>query len=84
MDLRKNSWIVIFKVTTCLKLFSFPVTEGEVSFKLTMSPDMAPLIQFVAYAVLPSKNVIAHSAEFSTEKCFSNKVSRKENTSHQI
>ncbi|XP_032446213.1 alpha-2-macroglobulin-like isoform X1 [Xiphophorus hellerii] len=52
-----------------------PVTEGEVSFKLTVSPDMAPLIQFVAYAVLPSKNVIAHSAEFSTEKCFSNKVS---------
>uniref|UniRef100_A0A3B5LAV3 Alpha-2-macroglobulin bait region domain-containing protein n=1 Tax=Xiphophorus couchianus TaxID=32473 RepID=A0A3B5LAV3_9TELE len=75
MDLCKNSWIVIFKVTTCLKLFSFPVTEGEVSFKLTVSPDMAPLIQFVAYAVLPSKNVIAHSAEFSTEKCFSNKVS---------
>ncbi|XP_007575634.1 alpha-2-macroglobulin-like [Poecilia formosa] len=52
-----------------------PVTEGEVSFKLTVSPDMAPVIQVVAYAVLPSKNVIAHSAEFSTEKCFSNKVS---------
>uniref|UniRef100_A0A3B3VEF6 Alpha-2-macroglobulin-like n=1 Tax=Poecilia latipinna TaxID=48699 RepID=A0A3B3VEF6_9TELE len=54
---------------------NFSVTEGEVSFKLTVSPDMAPVIQVVAYAVLPSKNVIAHSAEFSTEKCFSNKVS---------
>ncbi|PWA22089.1 hypothetical protein CCH79_00010255 [Gambusia affinis] len=51
------------------------MTEGEVSFQLTVSPDMAPLIQVVVYAVLPSKNVIAHSAEFSTEKCFSNKVS---------
>uniref|UniRef100_A0A3P9PFK9 Alpha-2-macroglobulin-like n=1 Tax=Poecilia reticulata TaxID=8081 RepID=A0A3P9PFK9_POERE len=54
---------------------NFSVTEGEASFKLTVSPDMAPVIQVVAYAVLPSKNVIAHSAEFSTEKCFSNKVS---------
>ncbi|MEQ2272382.1 hypothetical protein XENORESO_020842, partial [Xenotaenia resolanae] len=49
--------------------------EGEVSFKLNVSPDMVPVIQVVAYAVLPSMNVIAHNAEFSTEKCFSNKVS---------
>ncbi|XP_038129376.1 alpha-2-macroglobulin-like isoform X2 [Cyprinodon tularosa] len=52
-----------------------PVNEGQVSFSLNISPDMAPLIQVVAYAVLPSENVIAASAEFSTEKCFSNKVS---------
>ncbi|XP_059187571.1 alpha-2-macroglobulin-like [Centropristis striata] len=51
------------------------VTEGEVSFKLTVSPDMAPLVQVVAYAILPSETVIAHNAEFSTEKCFSNKAS---------
>uniref|UniRef100_A0A3B3YY18 Alpha-2-macroglobulin bait region domain-containing protein n=1 Tax=Poecilia mexicana TaxID=48701 RepID=A0A3B3YY18_9TELE len=75
MDLCKNGCMVVCKATACLKPFSFPVTEGEVSFKLTVSPDMAPVIQVVAYAVLPSKNVIAHSAEFSTEKCFSNKVS---------
>uniref|UniRef100_A0A8C5GA48 Alpha-2-macroglobulin-like n=1 Tax=Gouania willdenowi TaxID=441366 RepID=A0A8C5GA48_GOUWI len=48
---------------------------GKVSFKLNVSPDMAPEVQVVAYAVLPSENVIAHSADFETEKCFSNKVS---------
>ncbi|XP_038548727.1 alpha-2-macroglobulin-like [Micropterus salmoides] len=51
------------------------VTEGEVSFKLTVSAEMAPGVQVVAYAVLPSETVIAHSADFSTEKCFSHKVS---------
>ncbi|TDH15278.1 hypothetical protein EPR50_G00029360 [Perca flavescens] len=51
------------------------VNEGEVSFKLTVSPDMAPDVQVVAYAILPSETVIANSADFSTEQCFSNKVS---------
>ncbi|XP_045929801.1 alpha-2-macroglobulin-like [Micropterus dolomieu] len=50
------------------------VTEGEVSFKLTVSAEMAPEVQVVAYAVLPSETVIANSADFSTEKCFSHKV----------
>ncbi|KAM7399786.1 hypothetical protein PAMP_019030 [Pampus punctatissimus] len=39
---------------------------------------MAPQIQLVAYTVLPSETVIAHKAEFSTEKCFSHKVSERE------
>lgn len=51
------------------------VNEGEVSLKFRVSPDMAPDVQIVAYAVLPSENVVAHSADFSTEKCFSHKVS---------
>ncbi|XP_035770105.1 alpha-2-macroglobulin-like [Neolamprologus brichardi] len=51
------------------------VNEGEVSFKLRISTDMAPVVQIVAYVVLSSTNVIAHSADFSTEKCFSHKVS---------
>ncbi|KAK5869015.1 hypothetical protein PBY51_009979 [Eleginops maclovinus] len=51
------------------------VNEGQVSFKLTVSPDMAPDIQVIIYAILPSETVIANSADFSTEKCFSNKVS---------
>ncbi|XP_005937451.1 alpha-2-macroglobulin-like protein 1 [Haplochromis burtoni] len=58
-----------------LKVTSQTVNEGEVSLKLTVSPEMTPDIQIVAYAVLPSENVIAHSAEFSTEKCFTNMVS---------
>uniref|UniRef100_A0A671WG83 Alpha-2-macroglobulin domain-containing protein n=1 Tax=Sparus aurata TaxID=8175 RepID=A0A671WG83_SPAAU len=55
--------------------FAVSMTEGEVSFKLKVSAEIAPDVQIVAYAVLPSETVIAHSADFSTEKCFSNKVS---------
>ncbi|XP_034722592.1 alpha-2-macroglobulin-like [Etheostoma cragini] len=51
------------------------LNEGEVSFKLTVSPDMAPDVQVVVYAILPSETVIANSADFSTEQCFSHKVS---------
>lgn len=51
------------------------VNEGEVTFKLMVSPDMAPDVQVVAYAVLPSENVVANSVDFSVEKCFGNKVS---------
>ncbi|XP_071327810.1 alpha-2-macroglobulin-like isoform X1 [Trachinotus anak] len=51
------------------------VNEGEVSFKLTVNADMAPDVQVLTYAVLPSETVIAHSADFSIEKCFSHKVS---------
>ncbi|KAK2846828.1 hypothetical protein Q5P01_009827 [Channa striata] len=51
------------------------VNEGEVSFKLKVSPEMAPDVQVVAYTVLPSERVIANSADFKTEKCFSQKVS---------
>uniref|UniRef100_A0A671UDQ6 Alpha-2-macroglobulin bait region domain-containing protein n=1 Tax=Sparus aurata TaxID=8175 RepID=A0A671UDQ6_SPAAU len=74
----------LFKVTfffTCMMIavnnswFVVSVTEGEVSFKLKVSAEIAPDVQIVAYAVLPSETVIAHSADFSTEKCFSNKVS---------
>lgn len=56
--------------------FVVPVNQGQVSFNLTVSPEMAPDIQIVAYAILPSENVIAHSADFSTEKCFTNVVSK--------
>uniref|UniRef100_A0A671UYU7 Alpha-2-macroglobulin domain-containing protein n=1 Tax=Sparus aurata TaxID=8175 RepID=A0A671UYU7_SPAAU len=55
--------------------FAVSVTEGEVSFTLKASPEIAPVVQVVAYTVLPSETVIAHSADFSTEKCLSNKVS---------
>ncbi|XP_029028279.1 alpha-2-macroglobulin-like [Betta splendens] len=58
-----------------IKLHDKPVNEGEVSFELKVSPDMASDVRVVAYAVLPSETVIASSREFSTEKCFRNKVS---------
>uniref|UniRef100_A0A3Q1J5E0 Uncharacterized protein n=1 Tax=Anabas testudineus TaxID=64144 RepID=A0A3Q1J5E0_ANATE len=56
-------------------VFPVSVNEGEVSFKLKMSPEMAPEVQIVAYAVLPNEKMFANSADFSTEKCFSHKVS---------
>ncbi|XP_022624993.1 alpha-2-macroglobulin-like isoform X1 [Seriola dumerili] len=51
------------------------VTEGKVSFQLEVSPEVAPVIQVIAYAILPSETVIANSTDFKTEKCFSHKVS---------
>lgn len=50
------------------------MTEKEFTFRMMISSDMSPEVQVVAYAVLPSQGVIAHSADFATEKCFSHKV----------
>ncbi|XP_076147510.1 ovostatin homolog 2-like [Alosa pseudoharengus] len=52
-----------------------PVTQGEVSFRLSVSAEMAPSVQVLAYCVLPSETVLADSKTFSTEKCFITKVS---------
>ncbi|XP_009289985.1 alpha-2-macroglobulin-like protein 1 isoform X2 [Danio rerio] len=51
------------------------VVKGEVTFKVPFRSRMAPEIQFLAYCVLPSENVLAASKTFQTEKCFENKVS---------
>ncbi|XP_038829725.1 alpha-2-macroglobulin-like isoform X3 [Salvelinus namaycush] len=51
-----------------------PVTEGEVTLKLAVVPEMAPLVQVLVYSLLPSETVIAHSMNFPTEKCFRHKV----------
>ncbi|XP_016414951.1 alpha-2-macroglobulin-like [Sinocyclocheilus rhinocerous] len=36
---------------------------------------MAPVVQILAFCVLPSENVVAASAAFDTEMCFQNRVS---------
>ncbi|XP_063063348.1 alpha-2-macroglobulin-like [Engraulis encrasicolus] len=54
---------------------SQPVVTGQVSFKLSVRPQMAPTVKVVAYCVLPSETVVADSRTFSTAKCFANKVS---------
>uniref|UniRef100_A0A672KRR5 Alpha-2-macroglobulin-like n=1 Tax=Sinocyclocheilus grahami TaxID=75366 RepID=A0A672KRR5_SINGR len=51
------------------------VTSGTVSFQLSVSLDMAPVVQILAFCVLPSENVVAASATFDTERCFQNQVS---------
>uniref|UniRef100_A0A4W5JHJ8 Alpha-2-macroglobulin-like n=1 Tax=Hucho hucho TaxID=62062 RepID=A0A4W5JHJ8_9TELE len=47
---------------------------GEVTLKLAVVPEMAPLVQVLVYSMLPSETVIAHSMNFPTEKCFRHKV----------
>ncbi|XP_065137318.1 alpha-2-macroglobulin-like isoform X1 [Paramisgurnus dabryanus] len=49
--------------------------NGTVSFKLSVKADLTPVVQILAYCVLPSDNVVAASQNFNTEKCFNNKVS---------
>ncbi|CAI5657473.1 unnamed protein product [Oreochromis niloticus] len=66
---------VIMQGQTQVQVQDRSVTEGQVNFEFRVSPEMSPEFQLVAYAVLPSEDVIAHSADFSTDKCFSNKVS---------
>ncbi|XP_026076244.1 alpha-2-macroglobulin-like [Carassius auratus] len=51
------------------------VTSGTVSFQLSVGVDMAPVVQILAFCVLPSENVVATSAPFDTEMCFQNQVS---------
>ncbi|KAK0152033.1 Ovostatin [Merluccius polli] len=58
-----------------VEILDEPVTKGEVTVKFKVSPYMAPLVQVVVYTGLPSENVIAHKADFDTEKCFANQVS---------
>ncbi|KAF5901964.1 alpha-2-macroglobulin-like, partial [Clarias magur] len=51
--------------------------KGNILFKLSVDAELAPVVQVVAYSVLPSKNVIAAKKNFDVEKCLKNKVSLK-------
>ncbi|XP_039541680.1 alpha-2-macroglobulin-like [Pimephales promelas] len=51
------------------------VMSGSVSFQLSVSVDMAPVVQILVYCVLPSENVVVGSASFDTETCFQNQAS---------
>ncbi|XP_055082293.1 alpha-2-macroglobulin-like [Periophthalmus magnuspinnatus] len=50
------------------------IMQGELTFNMEITSDMAPAVTLVTYAVLPSESVIAASKEFNTEKCFGHKV----------
>ncbi|XP_004075835.2 alpha-2-macroglobulin-like protein 1 [Oryzias latipes] len=58
-----------------IQVHDVPVNQGEVSFTLDVSPDMAPTVQIVVYAILPSQEFIAHYVSLSTGDCFKNEVS---------
>ncbi|XP_060743883.1 alpha-2-macroglobulin-P-like isoform X2 [Tachysurus vachellii] len=53
---------------------STDLRKGKISFKLSVLAELAPVVQVVAYSVLPSENIIAASRNFDVEKCFRNKV----------
>ncbi|KTF99972.1 hypothetical protein cypCar_00019544 [Cyprinus carpio] len=50
------------------------IMSGTVSFQLSVSVDMPPVVQILAFCILPSENVVAASASFDTEMCFQNQV----------
>ncbi|XP_073779713.1 alpha-2-macroglobulin isoform X4 [Danio rerio] len=58
-----------------VKSSSNGVASGTMSFKLSVGADVAPVVQILAYCVLPSEIVIAGSRKLDVEKCFRNKVS---------
>uniref|UniRef100_A0A8C7CYV3 Alpha-2-macroglobulin n=1 Tax=Oncorhynchus kisutch TaxID=8019 RepID=A0A8C7CYV3_ONCKI len=74
----KGSVDVIYLVSRTRNKFvicsCFAVTEGEVTLKLAVVPEMTPLVQVLVYSMLPSEAIIAHSMNFPTEKCFRHKV----------
>lgn len=66
--------IVLHGFKTVRATASDTITSGSVSFQVSVSVDMAPAVQILAYCVLPSENVAAASASFDTETCFQNRV----------
>ncbi|KAL1279111.1 hypothetical protein QQF64_025784 [Cirrhinus molitorella] len=60
------------------------VTSGTVSFELSVSVDMAPVVQILVFCVLPSDNVVVGSAALDTESCFQNQVSLQFSTATSV
>ncbi|XP_051551566.1 alpha-2-macroglobulin-like protein 1 [Myxocyprinus asiaticus] len=51
------------------------VLSGTMSFMLSVAPNLAPVVQILAYCVLPSASVVAVGTDFDTEKCLRTQVS---------
>ncbi|KAG1969855.1 hypothetical protein F2P79_001698 [Pimephales promelas] len=51
------------------------VTSGSVTFQLSVSVDMAPVVQILVYSVLPSEKIVAGSVLFDTDLYLQNQVS---------
>ncbi|CAI5768766.1 alpha-2-macroglobulin-like isoform X1 [Podarcis lilfordi] len=48
--------------------------KGVFSLDLSVDMDTAPLARLLLYTILPSRELVAHSADFTVENCFTNKV----------
>ncbi|XP_051551628.1 alpha-2-macroglobulin-like protein 1 [Myxocyprinus asiaticus] len=51
------------------------VLSGTVSFMLSVGPNLAPVVQILAYCVLPSESVVADGKHVDTENCLRTQVS---------
>ncbi|KAL2080775.1 hypothetical protein ACEWY4_024568 [Coilia grayii] len=51
------------------------VVSGEVSFQLSVRPQMAPSVKVMAYCVLPSETVVAEIRTFPTQRAVSGEKS---------
>uniref|UniRef100_A0A8C0WJP0 Ovostatin n=1 Tax=Castor canadensis TaxID=51338 RepID=A0A8C0WJP0_CASCN len=51
--------------------------NGNFSFPITISADLAPLAVVLVYTIHPSGEIVADRVKFQIEKCFKNKVSIK-------
>ncbi|XP_062978549.1 alpha-2-macroglobulin-like [Elgaria multicarinata webbii] len=49
-------------------------TKGVFSLNLPLDVHSAPLARLLVYTILPSGELVAHSADFTVENCFANKV----------
>ncbi|XP_058269214.1 alpha-2-macroglobulin-like [Hemibagrus wyckioides] len=54
---------------------STALRNGKISFKLSVVAELAPVVQVLAYSVLPSENLVVAKKNFDVEKCFKNQVS---------
>ncbi|XP_077779223.1 alpha-2-macroglobulin-like isoform X2 [Podarcis muralis] len=48
--------------------------KGVFSLDLSVDMDTAPLARLLLYTILPNKELVVHSADFTVENCFANKV----------
>ncbi|KAJ6651923.1 hypothetical protein lerEdw1_015920 [Lerista edwardsae] len=48
--------------------------KGVFSLDFAVGPDVAPLARLLVYAILPSGELLAHSADITVETCFQHKV----------
>ncbi|XP_053159856.1 alpha-2-macroglobulin-like isoform X3 [Hemicordylus capensis] len=55
-------------------LFGHGKDKGTFLLDLSVDIHMAPLARLLLYTILPSGELVAHSADFTIENCFANKV----------
>uniref|UniRef100_F6UYQ0 Alpha-2-macroglobulin n=1 Tax=Ornithorhynchus anatinus TaxID=9258 RepID=F6UYQ0_ORNAN len=58
--------------------------KGSFSVELLVGPEIAPVMRFLIYSILPDGEVVADSEKFNIEKCFSNKVELQFSSIHTL